>query len=305
MAKGHDKLDRSSKLLAFFYSILIVVPVYGLLGNAYYIDVLNGFLFLGALLIIPMVALICLVIFRRNKFNSLIITLVIAWGLIFCIYEIRLLDYEGNTYSADSYREPEVLLENSGIHILVVGLNDIYYLEDKEMIKDTYEKNGIQILDMYKIKNRDKYRSKTTELKQFFGFGKEEDAFQLMGENVRNYIDEDIIFIDEFLVRENLKGDSAGLALGLTAMIHQGNLANQLPLGVTGTLEVNGDVMQVGGIKAKMMIAEQNGFPVVIIPFANREEAELVKLQQELTVEILPVSHIDEAVLAIKELNAN
>lgn len=305
MTKWNEKLDRSSKLLALFYSILIVVPVYGLLGNAYYVDYLNGFILLGTLLVIPIVALIFLIIFRRNKFKNLTITLVIVWGLIFCSYEIRLLDYEGNTYSADSYREPEELLENSGIHILVVGLNDIYYLEDKEVIKDTYEKNGIQILDMHKIKNRDRYRSKTTELKQYFGFGKEEDAFQVMGKNVRNYIDEDITFINEFLTRENLEGDSAGLALGLTAMIHQGNLVNELPISVTGTLEPNGDVMPVGGIKAKMMIAEQTGFRVVIIPLANREEAEVVKLQQELTIEILPVSHIDEAVIAIKELNAN
>ena len=106
------------------------------------------------------------------------------------------------------------------------------------------------------------------------------------------------------LVEKIISGDSAGLALGLTAMIHQGNLANELPISVTGTLEPNGDVMQVGGIKAKMMIAEQNGFPIIMIPLANREEAETAKTQQELSIEILPVSHIDEAVLAIKELNA-
>ena len=53
------------------------------------------------------------------------------------------------------------------------------------MARDTYERNGIQIFDLYKIKNRDRYRSKTTELKQFFGFGK--DEFQVMGENVRSY----------------------------------------------------------------------------------------------------------------------
>lgn len=304
MSKRKQQLDKSSKLLALFYSILIVVPVYGLLGNAYYVDVLNGFLFLGAILVIPIVALIFLIIFRRNKFKSLAITLVIVWGLIFYSYEIRLLGYEGNTYSADGYREPEELLDDSGIYILVVGLNDVYYLEDKEVIMDTYEKNGIQIFDVYKIKNQDRYRSKTTELKQFLGFGKE-DAFQVMGKNVRNYIDEDITFINEFLSRENLEGDSAGLALGLTAMIHQGNLINELPIGVTGTLEPNGDVMQIGAMKAKMMIAEQNGFPVVIIPLANREEAEAVKVQQGLSIEILPVSHIDEAVLAIKELNTN
>lgn len=304
MEKWDKQLDRSSKLLALLYSTLITAPVYGLLGNAYYIDFLNGFAFLGALLVVMVIALIFLIIFRKNKFKRLTTTLVIVFALLFWGYEAQLLSYESHSYNADGYRDPEELLEGSGIHILVVGLHDIHYLEDEEWIRNTYEKNGIQILDMYKIRNRDRYRSKTTGLKHFFGFGKEKDAFQVMGENVRNYIDEDNIYINEFLSRESLSGDSAGLALSLTAMIHQGNLENELPIGITGTLEPNGDVMQVGGIKAKMMIAEQNDFPVIIIPLANKEEAETVKSQQELTIEILAVSHIDEAALAIEELNA-
>ncbi len=303
MKKRDKQLDRSSKLLALFYSILLIAPVYGLLGNAYYIDLLNGFSFLGALLVVIIIASIFLIIFRENKFKSLTITLMIGFALLFWGYEARLLSYESHSYNADGYREPEELLQNSGIYILSVGLHDIQYLEDEEWIRNTYEKNGIQLLDMFEIKNRDRYRSKTAELKQFFGFGKEEDAFQVMGENVRNYIAEDNTLINEFLSRENLSGDSAGLALGLTAMIHQGDLENELSIGVTGTLEPNGDVMQVGGIKAKMMIAEQNGFPIIMIPLENKEEAETVKKQQELAIEILPVSHIDEAVLAIKELN--
>ena len=274
------------------------------MGNAYYIDFLNGFAFLGALLVVIVIALIFLIIFQKNKFKRLTTTLVIVFALLFWGYEAQLLSYESHSYNADGYRDPEELLEGSGIHILVVGLHDIHYLEDEEWIRNTYEKNGIQIFDMYKIRNRDRYRSKTTGLKHFLGFGKEKDAFQVMGENVRNYIEEDNIFINEFLNRESLSGDSAGLALSLTAMIHQGNLENELPISITGTLEPNGDVMQVGGIKAKMMIAEQNDFPVIIIPLANKEEAETVKSQQELTIEILDVSHIDEAALAIEELNA-
>lgn len=303
MKKRNKPLDKSSKLLALLYSVLIIFPIYGLLGNAYYLDFINGFVFLGVLFIVMAITLILLITFRKHKFKSFSITLVFVLTFLFWVYEARLLSYGSHTYLADSYREPEILLEDSGINILVVGLHDIHYLEDEEMIKTIYEKNGIQILDMYKIKNRDRYRSKTADLKRFLGFGKEVDAYQVMGKNVRNYIDGDIIFIKEFLSRENLTGDSAGLALGLTAMIHQGNLENELSIGVTGTLEPNGDVMKVGGVKAKMMIAEQNGFTFMMIPLANSEEAEAVKAQQQFTMEIIPVSHIDEAVRAIKKLN--
>ena len=247
------------------------------------------------------ITLILLIIFRKNKFKSLTVILVFLLLFLFWGYEVRLLSYESHTYIANGYREPEELLKDSGIHMLSVGLFDIHYLEDEDMARDNYERNGIQIFDLYKINNRDRYRSKTTEVIQFFGFGK--DEFQVMGENVRSFVHEDIPFINEFLSRENLSGDSAGLALGLTAMIHQGNLENALPIGVTGTLEPNGDVMQVGGIKEKMMISEQSGFPFIIVPMANAEEAETVKSEQELTIEILPVRHIDEAVRTIKELN--
>ena len=112
------------------------------------------------------------------------------------------------------------------------------------MIRDIYERDGIQIYDLYKITNRDRYRSKTNEIKRFLGFGK--DQFHVMGENVRDFIREDITAINEFLSRENLRGDSAGLALGLSAMVHQGSLHNQIPIGVTGTLEPNGRCQSSG-----------------------------------------------------------
>ena len=86
-------------------------------------------------------------------------------------------------------------------------------------------------------------------------------------------------------------------------MVHQGSLHNQIPIGVTGTLEPNGDVDQVGGIAGKMIISEQSGFPYMIVPYANLEEAETVKAEQQLSIEILPVHHIDEAVMVINELN--
>jgi len=141
-------------------------------------------------------------------------------------FDFRLLEYESHTYIASGYREPEELLNNSGIHILLVGLHDTHYLEIEDVARDNYERDSIQIFDLYKIKNKDRYRRKTTEVKQFLGFGK--DEFQVMGENVRSFVGEDIAFINGFLGRENLSGDSAGLALGLTAMIHQGNLENEL-----------------------------------------------------------------------------
>ncbi len=301
MKKQNKSLDRSTKLLAFVYSIFIVVPIYWILGNAYYMDYLNGFLYLGALVGLMIIAAIALIIFRKDKLKSLIAFLVIVVLSLFFGYESLLLDYESNTYIAEVYREPEEIIQNSGIYILAIGLSDIHYVDEEKMVRDIYERDGIQLFDLYKIKNRDRYNSKSKEIIHFLGFGKEQ--FHVMGENVKGFIREDIKVINDFLNRDNLRGDSAGLALGLSAMVHQSSLHNRIPLGVTGTLEPNGDVNQVGGIAGKMMISEQNGFPYIIVPYANREEAETVKARENLAIEILPVHHIDEAVMAIKELN--
>lgn len=294
-------LNRSTKLLAFVYSIFIVVPIYFLLGNAYYLDYISGFVFLGALIGLMVLIAIPLIIFRKDKFKSLTAIWTFVLLSLFCGYEIRLLGYESNTFIAEVYREPEEIIQNSGIYILSIGLNDIYYMEEEEMVRDMYEKEGIQIFDLYKIKNRNRYNGKTNEIIRFLGFGKEQ--FHVMGENVRGFIGEDTAVINEFLNRENLVGDSAGLALGLSSMVHQGSLHNQIPIGVTGTLEPNGRVDQVGGITGKMIISEQNGFPYIIVPETNKVEAEAVKKRENLAIEIIPVRHIDEAIMVMKELN--
>ncbi|MCZ2260277.1 S16 family serine protease [Sporosarcina sp. G11-34] len=295
-------MRRKSMLSAFLHSVLLVVPAYALLLVAYYMDFINGFVFLGTMLVILVTASILLIIFRKNKFKAMVIIFVVLLSLLLFGFELRLLNYESNTYLADGFREPEELLVGSGIHILSLALYDIHFLEDEEMIKDIYERDNVQIFDLYKIKNRDRYMSKLTELKQFVGFG--QDDFQVMGENVNNFINEDIPLIDEFLSRDALSGDSAGLALGLTAMIYQGTLEKTFPIGVTGTLEPNGDIREVTGIRGKIIISEQSDLPYIMIPLANLKEAEAVKSQENLTIEIIPVSHVDEAVSAIKELNA-
>ncbi|MCM3744137.1 hypothetical protein M3193_08280 [Sporosarcina luteola] len=302
MKKQNRSLNSSAKLLAFVYGIFISFPVYCILGNAYYKEYISGFAFLGALIGLIVIAVIPLIIFRKDKFKSLTACWVIGLLSLICGYESRLLEYESNTYIAEVYREPEEIIQKSGIYILAIGLNDIHYVKEENVVKDIYEREGIQIFDLHKITNQDRYKSKTNEIKRFLGLGKED--FHVMGQNVRGFIREDITVINDFLNRENLHGDSAGLALGLSAMVHQGSLHNRIPIGVTGTLEPDGRVNQVGGVAWKMIISEQKGFPYIIVPNANREEANTAKVQNNLAIEILPVHHIDEAVMAIKELNA-
>ena len=298
---NHRKFNRPSTRLAVLYSFLFAIPIYSGLVVAYYFNFINGFVFVGLLLVMIVIASIYFIIFRKNKFKRLLSAFVLSLFLILLTYEFQLINYESHTYIADGYREPEEILEGSGIHILSVGIHDIHYIEDENVARDIFPENGIQVFDLHPIKNSDRYGSKTASIIRFFGF--EKDDFQMMSKKIKGFTGENSSVINEFLSRDNLSGDSAGLALGLTSMIDQGHFKNTLPISVTGTLEPNGDVMEISALKAKMLIAEQNIFPYIMIPLDNLKEAKILKAKYKLIIEIIPVSHIDEAVEKINELN--
>ena len=301
MVSQERQIPKSKKSLAILYSLAIAVPVYGIFWVAYYMDLINGFVFLGAILVFMFTGLILFIVFRKNKFKRLTIFMGILILSVFWIYEALLLNYENHTYIATGYEEPEEILGGSGIHLMVVKRVDVLVLDNKDAIRANYERAGIQLFNLHKTSNKDRYHSKNQDLISRFGFGQAE--FQQMSTNVKNFLNEDIPFINEFLSRENLSGNSAGLGLGLTALIYQNELENEIQMGVTGTLEPNGDVLPIGMIEEKLMIAEKSDLPYIIIPLANSKEAEAVKSQHNLDIEILPVAHIDQAIQVIKGLN--
>lgn len=282
-------------------SVVIVIPIYFLLLTTYLSGLTNSFILLGGLLLMITAAIAILIIFYRRKIILQTALFSILFTAVLFVYEARLLSYEGITYLVESYRQPEELRPKSNLFILSVGLHDIHYIQDEEMLVDTLEANHIQPLNIYKVTNKDKYTYKTSSILQFIGF--EKDSFHIMGGNVRDFTGEELPFISDFLERDNLEGDSAGLVLGLYTFIDLGQIENNIPIGVTGTLEKNGDVMEVGGIRAKMMIAAQNNFSHVIIPADNLIEAEQVKKEESLNLNILTVGHIDEAIDIINDLN--
>jgi len=301
MENQEKQIHNSKKSLAILFSIAIAVPIYGIFWIAYYMDFINSFVFLGVILVFMFTGLILFIVFRKNKFKSLTIFMGILLLSVFWIFEILLTNYESHTYIASGYEEPEEILGGSGIHLMVVKQVEVLVLEDEDAIRKNYERAGIQLFNLYKISNKDRYSSKNQDLLSRFGFGTTE--FQEMSLNVKRYVNEDIALIDEFLSRENLDGNSAGLGLGLTALIYQKKLENEIQMGVTGTLEPNGDVLPIGMIEEKLRIAEKSDLPYIIIPLANAKEADTVKSQHNLAINILPVDHIDQAVKIIKELN--
>lgn len=168
-------------------------------------------------------------------------------------------------------------------------------------MRNSFEQNDLSVLNIYPIHNIDRYRSKNNELLNIFS--SQEKAFETMGTKVKESFGEDELHLQAFVEREDIDGNSAGLVLGLSELVVRDELQNMIPIGVTGTLEVNGDVRAIGLVKEKVQIAEEKGLHYLIVPRENFEEAEAAKQEFKLNLEIFSVKTIDEAVQVILELN--
>ncbi len=293
----------SSSFKLFSLSFSVIIPLYFLLLMLYLLNFISGFMFVGSLLIACIVFLVFIIIFRQQrpivKFSSLIILSLV----ILIVYEGYLIQYESITYSVDTYREPEEFIPQTNLFMLTVGLNDIQYIEDEQLLLKTLEENEIEPLNIEKVSNLDRYQYKTTAFKDLIMRPKSE--FEVMGENVQAFIGHELPFVSELLQRDELTGNSAGLILGLYALMDQGFLHNQVPIAVTGALSPSGEVLEVGGIRAKVLISGRNDFPYMIVPTSNFQLAEEVKIENALDIEIIAVEHIDEAVDFINMLSLN
>lgn len=281
---------------------LVTFTSYIILWIAYYHDLITSFIFIGTLLVELILMVIVMVIYRNDKAKIGKVSMIaLILGLLVC-FELKLLGYETNTYNATFHADPIELFDGTGVHMMVVTTRSIGYLKDREQIIKGYEHEDIELIDLYQLDNKDRYQSKNTELLNMMGIKK--DDFAVMGENVKSYLGEETKIMKTFLNRTDLSGDSAGLGLALSGLIEKGELKNHVTFGVTGAISARGEVLPIGMIKEKLLIAEEKGYPFMIIPSGNRTEAKKVIVEENLEIEVFDVNHIDESIVLINEWNA-
>jgi len=281
--------------------VLAFIIFYTSMLAAYYTDLINGFVFIGVMLVAFAVILIPLIIYRNDRERVRKLRwIALSLGFLLC-FETPLLWYESNTYTASRHAEPIEAFDNSGIHLMLVTTFEIGYLEDKELIMKGLQQDSLDIIGLYKVTNKIRYKSKNSEILRWLRIQK--DDFTIMKDNVTSYLVDETSSIQEVLNRNDITGDSIGLGLALSGLIGEGKLENDLTFGVTGALSDTGDVKAIGMIKEKILIAEEQSYPYMIIPSENAQEASEVKKTHNLTVEIFDVNHIDQAMDLIEELN--
>lgn len=69
----------------------------------------------------------------------------------------------------------------------------------------------------------------------------------------------------------------------------------------TGTIDMEGNVGEIGGIKYKLLGAEKNKADIFLCPIENYEEANEVKEKNNLKLKLIPVATLNEAINELKK----
>ncbi|MGG2112309.1 S16 family serine protease [Lysinibacillus pakistanensis] len=281
-------------------TIFLIFLYYGVVLFLYLQDVIGGISFISILLISFIILLIVRILLRKKINYKRKITLATCiMFLLFC-FEIPLIFYEGTSHVAYIYTEP---LHAKGTEIYLIGVNrvDFQFMESIQSVEDLLNKQQVPFLNVAENTNLVLYESKNRQILKWLLLKKSE--VDQMKENVNHYLGKEDVRINEFFNQDNIGGNSAGLGLALTGLILQGDLQNNVAIAVTGEISETGDVLPIGVLKEKILIAEKYGLPFMIIPSKNAEEAAQIQKEQNINMKILDVAHIDEAVQLINEMN--
>lgn len=239
---------------------------------------------------------------RKKSYKKNISYAICILFVLFC-YEFLLIFYDSTTHVALLYQPPEEIIEGTNIYLLGVNSVEFSLTKNKLDVSKILERQQIKPLTIVEGTNKDRYASKNRQLLIWLHL--KEEANEQMEKNVSYYLDNTDKKIDAFLNRERIGGDSAGLALVLSGKAKNGDLQNEHPIAVTGSIDKKGNVKPIGVLKEKIQIASISGISYMIIPSGNTKEAIKIQRDNNSNIQIFDVKTIDEAIEVIKKINQN
>ena len=296
------EFEKKHQNVVFVGTILVYLTEFYL----YLINFISDLFFVCVLLTMIVLNFMYLLAITKLAISKLPFVFSIIFSVLIFIYEMPLILIDNYQYLVTIPSAPEELIKGSGIFILSIQTLQVATngpVEDEQTVRESYNNNHIRFFDIIQVDNHMLYRSKNKHI--FEALGLSQNEFEQMSENVAVNTKTRNESLDEFLARENSSGSSAGLALVLSSFYEKGVFQNYRLIGVTGAIDKNGKVTEVGGIKEKIQIANENGFSYIILPIANLSEAKEAKKILNLQVGIKGVRDVDEAIEFIKELNKN
>ncbi|HEX9767168.1 MAG TPA: PDZ domain-containing protein [Nitriliruptorales bacterium] len=118
-----------------------------------------------------------------------------------------------------------------------------------------------------------------------------------LGVRMRTLVDEIPIDVVATATLDRIGGPSAGLALALTIfdLLSPDDVVAARRIAVTGTMDVDGNVGNIGGIRQKVIAAEDADAELLIVPVDQLEDAR----RQATSIEIVGVRTLAEALAAL------
>lgn len=182
-----------------------------------------------------------------------------------------------------------------GDEIITINNQDIYSKEDISTILETLKVNDkIDIT----VKNKDKEYNR-------YAYIKKEDNIKKIGvlvSNIREYKTNPKINVN---IDSNESGSSGGLitALSIYNSLVEEDITHNLTIVGTGTIDLDGNIGSIGGVKYKLKSAVKSHADLFIVPIGeNYEEAIKVKKENNYNIEIIGVSTFDEVLRYLEKI---
>lgn len=99
-------------------------------------------------------------------------------------------------------------------------------------------------------------------------------------------------------------GPSAGVALCVSLVSAISGIAVKKDIAMTGEITLTGKVLEIGGLKEKLLAALRGGIKTVLIPESNRKNLEEMPKEVLDQLKIIPIKTIDEALKEALVLNS-
>ena len=108
----------------------------------------------------------------------------------------------------------------------------------------------------------------------------------------------------KFRFKETESGPSGGLMLALTiySYLNKIDLTNGSKIAGTGTIDIDGNIGEISGVKYKLMGAVKEHAQIFLVPKGNNyEEAKKIKKEKNYSIELIPVETFEEALKYLKK----
>lgn len=164
-------------------------------------------------------------------------------------------------------------------------------IDDFEVIKEIITESNIKDMLEFKIKRNEEIKTFDLEVKEM------EDSKGIGVVIMTNYeyeIDPKI----ELKFKRSESGASGGMmmALSIYSAISGEDLLKGRNIAGTGTIDIDGNVGEIDGIKYKIMGAHKNNMDVVLVPSANYKEALEVVKKKKYDMEVVEVKTFNDAI---------